>query len=195
MGSAQSASAGIFSPLVGKKEMTIGIPFLSTEEGDQGEVFLRLLNVGKISESYIYWSRIFTAKLENITFNSFVYNGNGEKHRMLFGRYYLQNCPGIVFVMDSRDGRAQSPDYEPNYETEMFHDFMELLKPSCDYILVLADNGLSVDKIYQLLDLDRYRSKKWHVRKVCLSSGEGVMEGLKWLVANIASGMIEQNRT
>lgn len=97
-------------------------------------------------------------------------------------RHYYQGCQGLVFVVDSND-----------------HDRIEQVKEEIDRMLVeeqLKDvpllifankmdlpRAMSTEKISELLDIKAIsKSRLVYVQGCCATTGDGLAEGLNWLI-------------
>ena len=49
--------------------------------------------------------------------------------------------------------------------------------------------AMTIAKITAKLGLHSLRNRKWYIQSTCVSSGDGLYEGLDWLSANIANKM------
>lgn len=200
MGSSVSLGANTFQPLVGEQSVIISIPFLGydIEDGDEEGFLLRLLDVGKPVETFYNFQTARSVKYKNLTFYSFFYGGNAKELRMLF-RHFVDGCRGLVFVLNCDSKSSSELKSHLHDAKDMFYDFFSLIKPSCDFILVLSNSrslpfSESADKIEDMLGLEKLRAKKWRVQETCFSSGKGIREGMEWLVANIASDLMAERK-
>lgn len=105
--------------------------------------------------------------------------GDQDKHRP-FWREWWQSVEGLIFVVDST---------EKNFEetTEELQFRLQDDKLSSAPLLILANkqdlpNALSTTKLIQALELDLIKDRQWHVQPACATSGQGLHEGLDWLV-------------
>ena len=121
--------------------------------------------------------------VENIKFGNLDLNiwdiGGQDKIRPLW-RHYYNSTDGIIYVVDSADtDRIQ----ESSLELEKV-----LKEPMLNGIplLVFANkqdlpNPTSVRQLTDKLNLHNIRDRKWYVQGSSATSGDGIIEGFKWL--------------
>jgi signal recognition particle receptor subunit beta len=103
--------------------------------------------------------------------------------------YYLRQCSGIVFVVDSSD-RARLPVARDELDRMLLDPG---LRDRHVPLLILANKSdkpevLSEVRLADLFRLhDKIRNKNWHVTSTCALSGEGLVQGMDWLVKQIAA--------
>jgi len=98
-------------------------------------------------------------------------------------RYYLKSISGLIFVIDCND-------------VDRFNEVKQELANIISYepeekfpILIMANKqdlpgALKSHQIICSLDLSSLESHKWFVQSSSAKTGEGLKEGLKWLVDN-----------
>jgi len=108
--------------------------------------------------------------------------GGQDKLRALW-RHYFQNTNAVIYVVDAndRDRIGESSD-------ELKKILQEQELRDCP-ILVYANkndlpNAMNVKEITEKLELNLLRDRKWYVQSACATSGDGLFEGLNWLVTN-----------
>jgi ADP-ribosylation factor protein 1 len=121
-------------------------------------------------------------KVKGINFTSWDVGGR-DKIRSLW-RHYYRDCNALIFVIDSND------------KDRMEEARSELLKMSNDdelrdvCILVMANkqdlpNSLPVSEIPEMLSLGSVK-QNWFVQGTCATSGDGIMEGMDWIVSYLS---------
>ena len=99
-------------------------------------------------------------------------------------RHYVNDCKGVIFVVDSND-RESIPEARHN-----LHVLVNSKEFGNNVLLVLANKqdlpqSLTVAEVTERLELQSLTCK-WHVEAACGTSGDGLYEGLDWLIDNIA---------
>lgn len=93
--------------------------------------------------------------------------------------YSATDC--LVFVVDSTDGRRMEE------AQESFREVTEAL-PTAPILVFANKQDLATAKpaatIAELLNLTEYRTRKWHIQGCSAKSGEGLQEGINWLLNN-----------
>jgi ADP-ribosylation factor-like protein 3 len=93
--------------------------------------------------------------------------------------YGATDC--LIFVVDSTDGRRME---------EAQRAFLEVVEnlPVAPLLVFANKQDLATAKpassIAELLNLTEQRQRKWHIQGCSAKTGEGVKEGLEWLMAN-----------
>uniref|UniRef100_A0A6B2LML7 ADP-ribosylation factor n=1 Tax=Arcella intermedia TaxID=1963864 RepID=A0A6B2LML7_9EUKA len=105
--------------------------------------------------------------------------GGLKEIRWMWSQYYA-NVEGIIFVVDSGDeGRMQ--EVVPEFKQLMSHKDLNNAA-----LLVLANKkdcptAMSVDHLTEKLSLHSLQHN-WHIQPTCATTGEGLYEGLEWLL-------------
>ena len=109
--------------------------------------------------------------------------GGQDSIRPLWRHHYV-GTQGIVFVIDSDDRDRISE------AAQELHNIMKdpAMRDVC--LLIFANkadlpHALSSDEVREALRLDALRARAWHVQPSCATSGEGLVQGLKWLAMNV----------
>jgi len=111
--------------------------------------------------------------------------GGQEKIRRLW-RYYFQGTDALIFVIDSADlERIDEAKQELHYLLKQ-----DELKDSA--LLVLANkqdvaHAASVAELSEKLELFSIKTRPWYIQAACATSGDGLVEGLEWLAAQLKS--------
>jgi ADP-ribosylation factor protein 1 len=110
--------------------------------------------------------------------------GGCDKIRVLAKHYYTDSTV-FVYVVDSNDlhrfGEARD-----ELHRMLGHELVDRHAP----LLVWANkqdlpNARSVTEVADRLDLHSIRGRAWHIEESCATSGEGLEEGLDWLLAEL----------
>ena len=95
----------------------------------------------------------------------------------------------VVFVIDSND-RERIDDTSGSKDDNAKDELKNLLKEDelkDSLLLVLANkqdlpNCMSVNEIIERLGLNRLRNRKWYIFATCACTGDGLYEGLDWVI-------------
>ena len=120
-----------------------------------------------------------TVEHKNFAFTAWDVGGK-DKIRPLW-RHYYQNTHAIIFVIDSND-RDRLDEAHDELHRMLCED--ELLDAS---LLIFANkqdlpNAMSTQVITDWLRLDSLRDRNWFVQGCCATTGDGLYDGLEWLV-------------
>jgi len=117
--------------------------------------------------------------------------GGQDKIRPLW-RHYYQNTMGVIFVVDSsdRDRIDDSKDYEHSAKDELSRLLgeEELINAA---VLIFANKqdlgakAMKVQEITERLGLNKLRNRKWYIQGCSATTGDGLYEGLDWLVGTL----------
>lgn len=127
-----------------------------------------------------------TVKYKKIEFNIFDVGGQ-EKIRPLWN-YYFINTDAIIFVVDSSDidrlDDSKQCTYSAKYE---LHRVLESDELKNALLLVYANkqdlhSAMSIHELSHKLGLTRLRTHQWYIQGTNALQGEGLFEGLEWLI-------------
>ena len=112
--------------------------------------------------------------------------GGQDKIRILWKHYY-QNSDGIIFVIDSNDKER----FEKVRETLLLCLNEEELRDAA--LLIFANKqdikgSVSPKEISDILEMGKIKNRKWLVQGSSAISGQGLKEGLDWLIKNLIKG-------
>lgn len=111
--------------------------------------------------------------------------GGCDKIRPLL-RHYFENTKGIIFVIDSQDGDRQS-----EVKEELWRLFSEDALSNLPMLIYLnkidIGHGLSRDCIIQTMKLHEVKYRQWLVQPCSAKTGDGLYDGLSWLVQAMKS--------
>ncbi|KNC48632.1 Arl5-family small GTPase [Thecamonas trahens ATCC 50062] len=112
--------------------------------------------------------------------------GGQESLRKTWASYYTSS-EAIILVVDSTDRERMHLNREELYSILN----SEELRSAC--ILIFANkqdvaDALSVSEISRELNLASIKTHPYHIQPCCALSGDGLLEGLDWITANMASG-------
>ena len=177
MGSFQS----VFKRLFSKKEMRILMVGL---DAAGKTTILYKLKLGEIVTTIpTIGFNVETVEYKNINFTVWDVGGQ-DKIRPLW-RHYYQNTQGIIFVVDSND-RERAEDAR-----EELHRMLNEPELSDAVLLVFANKqdlpkAMKPADVAEKLGLSSLRTRVWHIQGCCATTGDGLYEGLDWLVETLA---------
>merc|ERR1712146_131271 len=123
-----------------------------------------------------------TVDYKNISFTVWDVGGQ-DKIRPLW-RHYYQNTQGLIFVVDSNDrDRIEAG-------REELHKMINEDELRDAVILVFANkqdlpNAMTAAEVTDKLGLHSLRSRNWYIQATCVTTGDGLYEGLDWLSATL----------
>jgi small GTP-binding protein len=106
--------------------------------------------------------------------------GGQDRLRPLW-RHYFQNTNGVIFVVDCNDKDRVSLARD-ELQKLLSEDALE------DSVLLVFANkqdlphAMSTTEVTEKLGLHSLKRRSWFVQGSCATSGEGLYEGLDWLV-------------
>ena len=109
--------------------------------------------------------------------------GGASCMRKLY-EYYYPNTDGIIFIIDSHD-KDRFDD-----AIECFQEILEADELKNCPILIMANKQdlnetISSDEISLFLRNEKYKDRKWNIIKTSGISGQGLEEGIEWMVSSI----------
>lgn len=108
--------------------------------------------------------------------------GGQKKIRSLW-RHYYHDTQGLVFVVDSADcGAERMADARDELHGMLAEDGLKGAK-----VLIFANKqdmrgAVSPSELAKGLGMSEHRGHEWYVQGCCATTGEGVHEGIDWLV-------------
>ncbi|XP_061354551.1 uncharacterized protein LOC133299131 [Gastrolobium bilobum] len=110
--------------------------------------------------------------------------GGQNKIRSLW-RHYFQNTNGVVFVVDSNDRQRIS---EARNE---LHNLLSDFELESAVLVVFANKqdlptAMSVREVADKLALHSLGNRSWYIQSTSAISGQGLYQGLDWLLNNIS---------
>jgi small GTP-binding protein len=126
-------------------------------------------------------------QFKSVTFNCWDTGGQGNRHLRPIWRHFYQSTQGIIFVVNSND-RERIEDAATELEKVLSEDE---LKDAV--LLVLANkqdlpNAMSVREVAEGLRLRELPNRAWIIHGTCATNGDGLFEGLDWLMHAIKFG-------
>jgi ADP-ribosylation factor 1/2 len=171
----------LFSRLFSKQEMRILMVGL---DAAGKTTILYKLKLGEVVTTIpTIGFNVETVEYKNISFTVWDVGGQ-DKIRPLW-RHYYQNTQGIIFVVDSND-RERAEDAR-----EELHRMLNEPELSDAVLLVFANKqdlpkAMKPADVAERLGLSALRTRVWHIQGCCATTGDGLYEGLDWLVETLA---------
>lgn len=172
----------LFSLLYGSKEVRILILGL---DGAGKTTILYRLQMGEVVTTIpTIGFNVETVSYKNIKFQ--VWDLGGQTSIRPYWRCYFANTDAIIYVVDSADhDRVQT-------SGEELQAMMEEEELKDAVLLVLANKqdiqgAMSPADISSRLGLSNLKNRQWTIQKCSAKTGDGLTEGLDWLV-NIIQG-------
>ncbi|KAJ1724110.1 ADP-ribosylation factor-like protein 2 [Coemansia erecta] len=171
---------------VKQKERELRVLVLGLDNAGKTTIMKRLSGEPIDTVSPTLGFNISTLTLDGYAVN--FWDVGGQRTIRPYWRNYFEQTDGIIWVVDSAD-RMRLDDCRK--------ELMALLKEdrlAGASLLVLAnkqdiDGALSCEEIRGRLELDKMATHHCEVRACSAVSGENLLEGTQWLVADIAAHM------
>ena len=114
-----------------------------------------------------------------------VWDIGGQSAIRTYWENYYDRTDALVFVVDSSD------DYRLDETTSVFKILLAEPKLAKIPILVFANkqdknDALQPNEIMEKMDLNSITERKWSINACVATTGEGVAEGMKWLVETVS---------
>ncbi|OZJ04673.1 ADP-ribosylation factor-like protein 1 [Bifiguratus adelaidae] len=177
---------GIFSKVLsrlwGEKELRILILGL---DGAGKTTILYRLQIGEVVTTIpTIGFNVETVTYKNIKFQ--VWDLGGQTSIRPYWRCYYSNTDAVIYVVDSVDKDRMDT------SKEELHAMLEEEELKDAALLVFAnkqdmESALSPSEVSNLLGLDTLKHRQWSIFKTSAVKGEGLTEGLDWLV-NVIQG-------
>eukprot|EP01137_Pigoraptor_chileana_P036612 Opistho-2@32521 len=124
--------------------------------------------------------------IEHKGFKLNVWDVGGQKSLRSYWRNYFECTDGLVWVVDSADRRRLE-----DCRSEL-HALLKEERLAGASLLVFANKqdisgALSHDQIREVLELDAIKTHHWHIFRCSAVTGENLLEGVDWIVEDIAS--------
>ncbi|CAK8694190.1 ADP-ribosylation factor 6-like [Clavelina lepadiformis] len=168
-----------FSKLFGNKEMRILM--LGLDAAGKTTILYKLKLGQPVQTIPTVGFNVETVTYKNTRFNVWDVGGQ-DKIRPLW-RHYYTGTQGLIFVIDCADR-----DRIEEARTEL-HRIVNDREMKDAVILVYANKQdlpdvLTPTEVQQKLELMKLKGRNWYVQPSCATRGDGLQEGLQWLVTN-----------
>ncbi|KAG9391909.1 Small GTPase superfamily, ARF/SAR type [Carpediemonas membranifera] len=125
-----------------------------------------------------------TVDYKNISFT--VWDVGGQHKIRPLWRHYYQNTQALIFVVDSNDKTPQ----RVTEAREELHRMLGEDELRDALLLVFANkqdlpNAMTAAEMTEKLGLHDLKNRNWYIQATCATSGDGLLEGLDWLIANL----------
>ena len=119
-----------------------------------------------------------------------VWDIGGQSAIRNYWENYYERTDGLVFVVDSSD------DYRLDETTSVFKILLAEPKLAKVPILVFANkqdknDALQPNDIMEKMELSSITDRKWSINACVATTGEGVADGMKWLVETVSKNQSE----
>ncbi|KAH8925304.1 ADP-ribosylation factor 3 [Atractiella rhizophila] len=125
-----------------------------------------------------------TVQYKNISFQ--VWDLGGQTSIRPYWRCYYSNTQAVIFVVDSADrerlGISKAELLSMLSEEELADAKLLVFANKQD-----QPNAMSAAEVSEGLGLDTLKGRQWSIFKSCAIKGEGLEEGLDWLVSSLQS--------
>ncbi|KAI1690444.1 ADP-ribosylation factor family domain-containing protein [Ditylenchus destructor] len=151
-------------------------------EGAGKSTLLYRLQFGKTVPSFHTCAfEVITGEYKNISFTLFPVD---NPHTRPLWQWYIKDKHGMIFVVDSAD-RERIEEAREGLMYLICEDDLHGLP-----LLVFANkqdlpNPMSIDELTEKLSLETLRNRKWHIQAASAISGDGLNEGIDWLLTQI----------
>mmetsp|Transcript_61350 Transcript_61350/g.126691 ORF Transcript_61350/g.126691 Transcript_61350/m.126691 type:complete len:182 (+) Transcript_61350:210-755(+) len=172
----------IFGRLIGSKEVRILI--LGLDNAGKTTILYRLHQGEVVTTIPTIGFNVETVTYKNIKFQ--VWDLGGQSSIRPYWRCYYPNTNAIIYVVDSADTERVSI-----CKDELLQMLEEdELKDAA--LCVFANKqdlpgALTSAQVSEALGLSSIRNREWQILQTSATKGEGLTEGLDWLVATLAS--------
>eukprot|EP00049_Salpingoeca_infusionum_P024690 m.16686 g.16686 ORF g.16686 m.16686 type:complete len:181 (-) comp7176_c0_seq1:385-927(-) len=169
--------SSMFAKLFGEKEMRILILGL---DGAGKTTILYRLQVGEVVSTVpTIGFNVETVTYQNLKFQ--VWDLGGQTSIRPYWRCYYSNTDAIVYVVDSADtermGISKSELVSMLEEEELKNAVLLVMANKQD-----MPGAMPPAKVSEALGLSALKNRQWHIVKTSATKGEGLDEGMDWLV-------------
>ena len=166
------------------KEHQVRLLTLGLDNSGKTTIIKSILGQDPTSTSPTLGFTINTLKYGNNTIN--FWDIGGQTTIRSYWRNYFEETDGVIWVVDSGD-KLRLKDCK-----EELHNLLKQEKLAGATLIVLCNkqdiNGaLKVEEIKNILDLETITSRHWMIMPCCGLTGEGLKEGLNWIMDDISN--------
>ncbi|KAK3753638.1 hypothetical protein QZH41_014745, partial [Actinostola sp. cb2023] len=124
--------------------------------------------------------------LEHKDFKLNIWDVGGQRSLRSYWRNYFESTDGLIWVVDCADKRRLT-----DCQAEL-GGLLQEERLAGATLLVFANKqdlpgALSADEIRKALNLDAIKSHHWQIQWCSAVTGEKLLDGIDWLIADIAS--------
>lgn len=115
-----------------------------------------------------------------------VWDIGGQKAIRPYWRNYFDQTDALIYVIDSADRRRME---ESGVELKQILDEERLADTP---LLIMANkndlmNAMDAGEVTEELELNNLRDRRWHIQGCSAKTGDGLQEGMEWVVSEINS--------
>lgn len=119
-----------------------------------------------------------------------VWDIGGHKTLRPYWQNYIQNCEGLVYVVDSAD-TARTAEAKSELLALLAEEDLKNVP-----LLVFANKqdltfAASAEEVMTALSLQDIADRKWQIHACSAYTGEGIKEGMMWLVGNMKKAPVK----
>lgn len=121
-----------------------------------------------------------TVEYKNVSFTA--WDVGGRNHIRPLMRHYYPNTQALIFVVDSHDFERigdVADELQRNLAEDELRDIPLLVYLNKQDLA----NAMSVERVTEVLKLHKITGRSWFVQPCCATTGDGLFEGLDWLVS------------
>ncbi|XP_050514509.1 ADP-ribosylation factor 6-like [Diabrotica virgifera virgifera] len=169
----------LISTIFGNREMRILL--LGLDAAGKTTILYKLKLGQSMSTLPTVGFNVETITYKNVKFH--VWDVGGQEKIRLLWRHYYTGTHGVIFVVDCDDRERI------NEAREEFHRIINDREMREAIILILANKqdipgAMKPHEVQEMLGLTRIRDRNWYIQPTCATTGDGLHEGLTWLVSN-----------
>ncbi|XP_074631820.1 ADP-ribosylation factor-like protein 2 isoform X2 [Acropora palmata] len=142
--------------------------------------------LGRNSRSFLLEGGILIGKALGMRFKLNIWDVGGQKSLRSYWRNYFESTDGLIWVVDSAD-RRRLGDCKEELKGLLLEERL-----AGATLLVFANKqdlpgALSGEEIRDALDLESIKTHHWNIQWCSAVTGEKLLEGVDWLISDIAS--------
>jgi len=170
----------LFSALLGNKEVRVLI--LGLDNAGKTTILYKLQMGEVVTTVPTIGFNVETVQYKNVRFQ--VWDLGGQTSIRPYWRCYYQNTNAVIYVIDSADSERMS------ISKQELLSMLEEDELKDAALMVFANkqdlpNALPADAIAEKLGLGSLKSRQWSIFKTSAIKGDGLTEGLDWLVQTL----------
>jgi len=170
----------LFSALLGNKEVRVLI--LGLDNAGKTTILYKLQMGEVVTTVPTIGFNVETVQYKNVRFQ--VWDLGGQTSIRPYWRCYYQNTNAVIYVIDSADSERMS------ISKQELLSMLEEDELKDAALMVFANkqdlpNALPADAIAEKLGLGNLKSRQWSIFKTSAIKGDGLTEGLDWLVQTL----------
>ncbi|KAI8099677.1 ADP-ribosylation factor family-domain-containing protein [Halteromyces radiatus] len=173
--------SGLWNKLFSKAEVKIII--VGLDNAGKTTILYKLLMDQVVTTTPTIGSNVEEIQYKNIKF--MMWDIGGQESLRTSWKTYFVDTKAVIMVIDSTDTNRL------HIAKQELHQMMESDQLQNASLLVFANKqdvkgALSAAKISEVLGLSSLKDKQWHIQACSALSGDGLFEGLDWVVLQIS---------